>query len=351
MKRFMHLLCCILALLLLIQTVVPSANAVRLQISTEMSAQTNRGNGGEKTTIDKIPLYLQTDYPNTRYGAGTIETSGCSIVSLAMVATYLTDHVYLPDELAYYFGGRAVNNMARLEYGSEKMQLPYEKTWYFYDALNALKDGKIAIALMEETSIFTDSQHFIVLTGMTEDGKIMVHDSFAPNYTRHELKNGFANGFDEEDIICGFSGAWIYDKNAMPEEPYLYREEMPEKTASRYPEIELTAAEYELLAKVIWVEARGESPEGQQAVAEVVFNRMISNQFSSTLNDVIFGEGQFRSVPYLDQAEPYQSQYDAIERALYGPYILPTDVVYFATDAFNDSVWGRIGGHVFCYEE
>ena len=350
MKRFMHLLCCALAVLLLLQSTVTSASAVRLQVSTHMSAQQS-GDGDEKTTIDKIPLYLQTDYPNTRYGSGTIETSGCSIVSLAMVATYLTDHVYLPDELAYYFGGRAVNNMARLEYGSEKMQLPYEKTWYFYEALDALKQGKVVIALMEETSIFTDSQHFIVLTGMTEDGKILVNDSFAPNYERYELKNGFANGFDEDDLVWGFSGAWIYDKKAMPENPYLYREEMPVKAASRYPEIELTAEEYELLAKVIWVEARGESPEGQQAVAEIVFNRMISDQFSDNLNDVIYGAGQFRSVPFLDEAEPYQSQYDAIERALYGPYILPVDVVYFATSPFNDSVWGRIGGHVFCYAE
>lgn len=351
MKRFVHLLGCVLVLLLLIQSVVPSASAVRLQIATHMSAEQAGDDGAERASIDKIPLYLQTDYPTTRYGAGTIETSGCSIVSLAMVATYLTDHVYLPDELAYYFGGRAVNNMARLEYGSEKMQLPYEKTWYFYDALNALKQGKIVIALMEEASIFTDSQHFIVLTGMTEDGKILVNDSFAPNYDRYELKNGFANGFDESDIICGFSGAWIYDKKAMPENPYLYREEMPVKGVSRYPEIELTPEEYELLAKVIWVEARGECPEGQQAVAEIVFNRMVSDQFSSTLNDVIYGAGQFRSVPYLDQAEPYQAQYDAIERALYGPNILPMDVVYFATDAFNDSVWGKIGGHVFCYAE
>ena len=353
MKRFMQLLCCVLTAVLVLQCASVRASAVRLQISTHASAQQTStvAEDGPRDSINRIPLYLQNDYPNTRYGSGTIATSGCSIVSLAMVATYLTDHEYLPDELAYYFGGRAINNMARLEYGSDKMQLPYEKTWYFYDALNALKAGKVVIALMEETSIFTDSQHFIVLTGMTEEGKILVNDSFAPNYDRYELKNGFANGFDPEDILCGFSGAWIYDKSAMPENPYLYREERPNKATSRYPGIELTAAEQELLAKVIWVEARGESAEGQQAVAEIVFNRMVSDQFSSTLNDVIYGAGQFRSVPYLDQAEPYQAQYDAIERALYGPNILPMDVVYFATEPFNDKIWGKIGGHIFCYQE
>ena len=61
------------------------------------------------------------------YGSGTIATSGCSIVSLAMVASYLTDHEYTPDELAHYFGGRAINNIARLEYGNKTLQLACKK--------------------------------------------------------------------------------------------------------------------------------------------------------------------------------------------------------------------------------
>jgi len=104
------------------------------------------------------------------------------------------------------------------------------------------------------------------------------------------------------------------------------------------------------LAKVIWVEAQGECEEGQQAVAEVVLNRMASSNFSDTLKGVIYAQGQFRSVPFLKDADPYQAQYEAIERAIYGPYVLPEDVVHFATYPTNDKVWGQIGGHIFCYE-
>ena len=57
----------------------------------------------------------------------------------------------------------------------------------------------------------------------------------------------------------------------------------------------------------------------------------------------------FRSVPFLENAEAWQAQYDAIERALEGPYILPENVVHFATYAVNGNVWGKIGGHIFCY--
>lgn len=297
-----------------------------------------------------VPLYFQNDYPETLYGAGTVETSGCSITALAMVGTYLTGHEYLPDELARYFGGRAENNMARMELGAQKMQLPYEKNCNWHVTLQALKEGKIVIALMEHTSIFTDSQHFIVLTGMTADGKILVNDPYRPNYDRWDLKAGFANGFTEGEICRGYSGGWVFDKSRMPEEPFIYEEAPPPYVEPRYPGIKLTKEEWDLLARVVWVEARGESFEGQQAVAEVVFNRMISGDFPNTVVEVIYGEGQFRSVPFLDKAEPNQTQYEAVQRALYGPYVLPVDVYYFARTATNDNVWGSIGGHIFCYQ-
>ena len=303
----------------------------------------------ERKEYEEVPLYLQTDYPNNMYGSGTIANNGCSVTCLAMVATYLTGHEYLPDELARYFGGSAENNIARLENGAEAMQLPWKKLENFHRALDALREGKVVIALMENTSLFTDKQHFIVLTGYNEDGLIMVNDPFAPNYEKWDLKRAFEEGFTEGDILKGFSGAWSFDKSAMPEDPFLYYEE-DMGGDPRYPDIQLTYEERQLLARVVWVEARGESDEGQQAVAEVVLNRMASEKFGNTLNSVIYADGQFRSVPYLDDAEPYQAQYDAIERAIYGPYVLPEDVVHFATFRTNDNVWGQIGGHIFCYE-
>ena len=302
-----------------------------------------------KESYDSVPLYFQTDYPNNMYACGTIANNGCSVTCLAMVATYMTDHEYLPDELARYFGGAAENNIDRLEKGAEAMQLPWEKMENFHYAMAALREGKVVVALMESTSIFTDSQHFIVLTGFNEDGLIMVNDPYEPNYERWDLKRAFREGFKEGDICCGFSGAWAFDKSAMPEEPFLYYEE-DLRGEPRYPDIQLTQEERDLLARVIWVEAQGECEEGQQAVAEVVLNRLASENFGSTLKGVIYAEGQFRSVPFLEDAEPYQAQYEAIERAIYGPYILPEDVVHFATYPTNKDVWGKIGGHIFCYQ-
>jgi hypothetical protein len=241
--------------------------------------------------------------------------------------------------------------MERLENAAKTLQLPYEKPKNWDLTFAELKKGKVAIVLVSENSKFTDSQHFIVLTGVTEDDKVLVNDPFAANYDHWDLKEGFKNGFDPVDIINGYQGAWVFDKAAMPEEITRYFEEPPVVPDPRYPEMSLSYAEMQLIARVVWVESRGEPAEGQQAVAEVVLNRLASEQFPDDLLEIIYGEGQFRSAPFLADAQPGQAQYRAVENAIYGPYILPEDVTYFATTAVNDNVWGQIGGHIFCYGE
>lgn len=125
----------------------------------------------------------------------------------------------------------------------------------------------------------------------------------------------------------------------------------PEPTTppGRYSTIQLNAVEIETLARVIWLEARGEPFDGQQAVAEVVFNRMLSTDFPDALDGVIYQERQFSTAKSIENAAPTETQYIAISMAMKGPNILPIDVVFFSTKGENDNVWGTIGGHVFCY--
>lgn len=131
---------------------------------------------------------------------------------------------------------------------------------------------------------------------------------------------------------------------------------MTEETApvERYAGITMTEAERDELAAIIYLEARGEPAEGQQAVAEVVLNRVIRQDFPDSVHEVLHqGEGtavpQFSTIALLETAEPTQAQYDAIDAALYGPSILPGEVVFFSRTGENDRVWGTIGDHAFCY--
>lgn len=118
---------------------------------------------------------------------------------------------------------------------------------------------------------------------------------------------------------------------------------------NRYSDINITDWEINEMASIIWLEARGESAEGQQAVAEVILNRVASPQFPNTVHDVLYQKGQFSTVKSIQNAAPTEAQYKAICAALYGKPILPMDVVFFAARAENKNIWGRIGNHVFCY--
>lgn len=287
-----------------------------------------------------VPLFLQTNYPDVGYSGGSLATSGCTITCVAMVATCLSGKEVSPPSLARRFKKYEASNIQRMEAASTVLDLEYRKTTQWKDVEKALRDGKIVTILVGKASPFTSSQHTVVLTGISEDGKIFVNDPYGPNYKKVELKAGFANGFAPGVVKTGFDQAWIY-------EGY----EPTDTSHSRYPEMELTDEEEDLIASLIWLEARGESFQGQQAIAEIVFNRLCSGEFNDTVEGTIRADGQFRTAKFLEDAEPGALQYKAIEKALAGPNVLPMDVYYFARQAPNPNVWGRIGGHVFCYAE
>ena len=134
-------------------------------------------------------------------------------------------------------------------------------------------------------------------------------------------------------------------------EPLLTLE--PERIP-RYAGVSMSEDERWELAAIIFLESANQCAEGQQAVAEVVLNRVISPDFPDTVYDVLHeGEDtaipQFSTIVKLDSAEPLATQYAAIDAALYGPSILPEDVVFFSRSGENDRVWGKIQDHVFCY--
>lgn len=300
--------------------------------------------------VREMPNFYQTDYPEEIFAGGTIATEGCSITSLAMVASYLTGHTYLPDELAKWFGPYSGTLMKRLEYASDELHLPWERGENWHVVRQAVKEGKIAIVVVGAKSEFTDNMHFFVIKGTTPDGKYLINDPNKANYDHWALREGFQKGFEDWQISKGYQGGWIYDLAAMPEDPFIYIPPDYSGIEPRYPDIELTKEEKRLLASVIWIEAQGEPFAGQQAIAEVVLNRMSADNYPDSLKAILYADNQFPSLELLDKAKPIQTQYEAIERALHGPYVLEKDVVFFATYPQNKNVWGTIGGHTFCYQ-
>ena len=126
------------------------------------------------------------------------------------------------------------------------------------------------------------------------------------------------------------------------------------KAEKRETVINLNDEEIMLLSKLVAGEARGESYEGQVAVAAVVINRVKDSRFPNTLEGVIYQKNAFSVVKNgTINAEPTSSTYRAAQEALYGSD--PTDnAIYFWNPDISTCSWIntlnpylRIGNHVF----
>ena len=136
---------------------------------------------GEPYNGTDVPLYLQGSYGNYSYGTGTIATSGCGPTSMAMVATLLTKTVVSPVDTAKWseqHGYKVSEGTAWAFFPSYSSAIGIScdvVSNTSSNIVNCLKAGKIMILSMNPGH-FTKSGHFIVLRGITSDGKILVND-------------------------------------------------------------------------------------------------------------------------------------------------------------------------------
>src|SRR6056297_1036009 len=66
---------------------------------------------------------------------------------------------------------------------------------------------------------------------------------------------------------------------------------------------DITADEYKLLIKIVYLESRGESKEGKAAVVRTIMNRVKSEEFPNSIEEVIYETGQFQPAKYLENLE------------------------------------------------
>ena len=110
-----------------------------------------------------------------------------------------------------------------------------------------------------------------------------------------------------------------------------------------------------LLAHLVYAEARGEPYSGQVAVAAVVLNRVKSNSFPNTVAGVIYERGAFSVVADGQiNLQPNQTAISAARDALNGWDPTYGAIYYFNPNtATNGWIWSRpvtvvIGNHRFC---
>jgi N-acetylmuramoyl-L-alanine amidase len=114
--------------------------------------------------------------------------------------------------------------------------------------------------------------------------------------------------------------------------------------------------EIDTMAHVVYGESRGESYQGQVAVASVILNRVDSDDFPGTVHDVVFQRNAFTAVNDGQfNLQPNDTAYHAVKDALLGWDPSYGSVYYYnpklATDQwiFTRTVTKQIGNHHFAY--
>lgn len=145
-----------------------------------------------KINIDKeyiegqFPLFIQWDerWGYDRYGDTYIAINGCGPTNLAMVIVGLTGDTSITPKVVADFSvqnGYYVENVGTSwslltegakAFGIQGEEIPLSEK----SILSALEKGQPIIASMKPGD-FTTSGHFILMTGITEDGKIIVNGS------------------------------------------------------------------------------------------------------------------------------------------------------------------------------
>lgn len=125
--------------------------------------------------------------------------------------------------------------------------------------------------------------------------------------------------------ITGETEEW-YQVEYLGQKGYISKEYL-EPAVGYY-----SAEDLYLVAQICHQEARG-TLEGQIAVANVVYNRLRSSRFPSTIEGVIFQEGQFSPAEKESTLRSVKANRNALKAVLEifvrGKTVLPRDVLYF----------------------
>lgn len=112
-------------------------------------------------------------------------------------------------------------------------------------------------------------------------------------------------------------------------------EEEQEELLAPYDIFDIDEYEYYLLSHVVEAEAGNQGIDGKRLVVDVVFNRVMSDQFPNSVEEVLTQDGQFTT--YINGAyelvEPSEDTHEAI--AIEYDYIRNTDVYFFRTDHYH----------------
>lgn len=101
-----------------------------------------------------------------------------------------------------------------------------------------------------------------------------------------------------------------------------------------------TPLELEMVARIVWLEARGETETTQRCVAEVIFNRLRSGLWGDCLTDVLWAETEngapeFETVDDMWTAEVDPAILEMVKSIFYAGCRIPKRILWFRADRYH----------------
>ena len=143
----------------------------------------------------QIPLYIQTEYSNIPYGSGSIADCGCGPTAFAMIASYLTNSTITPADAVAWCG----NAYYSFGYGTKWSYFQAASDHFGCGTVTTTTDANTVLQALSQgcpvissqmPGLFTSGGHFIVLRGVTANGRVLVNDpndSDQKNYVNREF--------------------------------------------------------------------------------------------------------------------------------------------------------------------
>lgn len=170
-----------------------------------------QGSITEQELEQTIPLFQQWDqrWGYVHYSDNIIAINGCGPTCMSMVYTGLTGNTDMtPADVAdfcvehNYYTQDSGTSWALMADGAQKLGLQAEKLTVSKDVIKEKLKTEQPIICSMKPGDFTQTGHFIVLYGLSEDGKILLNDPNSISRSEKEWKF--------ETILNQIKAAWSY---------------------------------------------------------------------------------------------------------------------------------------------
>ena len=165
----------------------------------------------KEVTKGEIPHFLQWDerWGYETYGSDFLAVTGCGPTSLSMVVCGLTgDTKWNPYEVAkmaedngYYVDGSG-SSWELMSSGAEKLGLTVSSVIFDAEHIRATLEAGQPIICVMGPGDFTDAGHFLVLTGVDQEGDIILQD---PNSVERPKQH-----WDVQKLMNQMKNLWSY---------------------------------------------------------------------------------------------------------------------------------------------